>query len=46
MALKREYTLTINKKSSVLNKNLTISTNDKGMDIIFRLIDCPYVSLS
>ena len=24
MALKREYTLTINKKSSVLNKNLTI----------------------
>ena len=46
MALKREYTLTINKKSSVLNKNLTISTNDKGIDIIFRLIDCPYVSLS
>lgn len=46
MALKREYTLTINKKSSVLNKNLTISTNDKGIDIIFRLIDCPYISLS
>ena len=46
MALKREYTLTINKKSSVLNKNLTISTNDKGIDIIFRLIDCPYINLS
>ena len=46
MALKREYTLTINKESSVLNKNLTISTNDKGMDIVFRLIDCPYISLS
>ena len=46
MALSREYTMTINKKTSVLNKNLTISTNDKGIDIIFRLIDCPYVSLS
>ena len=46
MALKREYTMTINKKTSALNKNLTISTNDKGIDIIFRLIDCPYISLS
>ena len=46
MALKREYTMTINKKTSVLNKNLTISTNDKGIDIIFRLIDCPYINLS
>ena len=46
MALSREYTMTINKKTSVLNKNLTISTNDKGIDIIFRLIDCPYISLS
>lgn len=46
MALKREYTMTVNKTSSVLNKNLTISTNDKGIDIIFRLIDCPYINLS
>ena len=46
MALKREYTMTINKKTSALNKNLTISTNDKGIDIIFRLIDCPYINLS
>ena len=45
MALKREYTLTINKKSSVLNKNLTISTNDKDIDIIFILIDCHYISM-
>ena len=33
MSLSREYTMTINKKTSVLNKNLTISTNDKGIDI-------------
>ena len=46
MSLQREYTMTINKETSVLNKNLTISTNDQGIDIIFRLIDCPYIKLS
>ena len=38
--------MTINKETSVLNKNLTISTNNQGIDIIFRLIDCPYIKLS
>ena len=46
MFLQREYTMRINKETSVLNKNLTISTNDQGIDIIFRLIDCPYIKLS
>ena len=42
----KEYTLTINKRKSLLNKNLVISTQDKGIDIRFNIMDCDYMNLN
>lgn len=44
--MQRDYTIIYDKSSCVLNKDLSISTNDMGTDICFNVIDSPYVSLS
>lgn len=44
--MKKEYSIIINKQKSVLNRELSIFSHDKGIDIYFKLMDTDYLDLS
>ena len=44
--MNKEYTILIDKQKSLLNKDLSIFTSDRGIDVYLKLIDNPYVDLS
>lgn len=46
MAIKKEYTVSIGKRKSVLNKYFSVYKSDIGVSIHFKLYDCPYLKLS
>lgn len=44
--MKKEYSIIINKQKSVLNRELSIFSHDKGIDVYFKLMDTDYLDLS
>lgn len=46
MALEKEYVLIIESSKSILNEQMFISKHDKGIDILFKIIDNPSLKLS
>ena len=46
MALEKEYVLIVESSKSVLNEQMFISKHDKGLDILFKIIDSPSLKLS
>lgn len=42
----KEYSLTIEKAKSVLNDNLVLCQYETGIDIYFRLINCPHLDIT
>ena len=46
MSLEKEYVLTIQNKESLLNEQLFISQHEKGIDILFKIIDSPSLKVS
>lgn len=46
MALEKEYVLIVESLKSVLSEQMFISKHDKGLDILFKIIDSPSLKLS
>lgn len=44
--MKKEYSIIIDKQKSVLNRELSIYTHDKGVDIYFKLMNTSYLDLN
>ena len=44
--MKKEYSIIINKQKSVLNRELSIFSHDKGVDVYFKLMDTDCLDLS
>lgn len=44
--MKKEYSIIINKQKSILNRELSIFSHDKEIDVYFKLMDTDYLDLS